>query len=91
MPLSEGPAPQAPAPRAYGEAGATTVVAMGMDPTGAWLRERFGSVRQVATIQNAAGVDNDEDGTPVWLCRGRALVLAAWPVGTTRYRSACTL
>jgi hypothetical protein len=33
------------------------------------LRPWFGSVRRVATIDNGVGLDNDEQGGPVWLCR----------------------
>ena len=37
-------------------------------------------VQQVATIENDAGVDNDEDGTPVYACRGlRSTWAEIWP------------
>jgi hypothetical protein len=40
---------------------------------------RLGSFRDVvlaARIHNAAGVRNDEEGAPIWLCRGQ---LRPWP------------
>jgi 4-amino-4-deoxy-L-arabinose transferase-like glycosyltransferase len=52
----------------------TTVLAVGIAPD--QLRQWFGQVRQVATIDNGVGLDNDEQGTPVWLCQGRTI---GWP------------
>ncbi|MGK4578846.1 ArnT family glycosyltransferase [Kitasatospora sp. HPMI-4] len=34
------------------------------------LRERFGSVRQVATVDNGLDVNNTNQGKAVWLCEG---------------------
>lgn len=40
----------------------------------------FGEVTQVATVDNDAGVENDEQGTPVWVCRDqRRSWDEAWP------------
>ncbi|MFB9234362.1 ArnT family glycosyltransferase [Plantactinospora siamensis] len=40
----------------------------------------FGSVGLAARIDNGYGVDNDEQGTPVWLCRDpRATWSQVWP------------
>lgn len=50
-------------------ADATTAVLIGW-PESDMLAPYFDEVEQVAILQNAAGVDNDEDGLPVWLCRG---------------------
>lgn len=41
------------------------------------LRRWFGSVEPAARIDNGVGLDNDEQGTAVWVCRGR---LAPWSV-----------
>lgn len=57
---------------------ATTVVAVGYDE--ATLRRWFASVRVVARIENAAGVQNDERGQPVAVATGRlAPWTALWP------------
>jgi 4-amino-4-deoxy-L-arabinose transferase-like glycosyltransferase len=48
---------------------ATTVVAVGLDPTR--LQRWFTSVRFVARIDNAAGVANEARGAPVWVASGR--------------------
>jgi len=50
---------------------ATTVIAVGMGEDPSWLEGYFDSVQRVATIDNAAGVDNEEQGQSIWLCRGR--------------------
>ncbi len=52
---------------------ATTVVVVGYDAErlGRW----FGSVQLAARVDNGVGLDNDEQGTPVWICRDR---LASW-------------
>ena len=39
------------------------------------LRGWFGSVELAARIDNDVGLDNDEQATPVWICRNR---LAPW-------------
>lgn len=52
---------------------ATTAVVVGYDE--ATLRGWFGSVEPAARIDNGVGLDNDEQGTPVWVCRDR---LAPW-------------
>jgi len=56
---------------------ATTVIAVGMgeDPS-RWLGQYFGEVTRAARIANAAGVDNEEQGQSVWLCRQP---LRPWP------------
>ena len=56
---------------------ATTVIAVGMgeDPS-SWLGQYFGEVTRAARIANAAGVDNEEQGQSVWLCRQP---LRPWP------------
>ena len=51
---------------------ATTVIAVGMGEDPRWLDGYFDTVERVATIDNAAGVDNEEDGQSIWLCRGPA-------------------
>jgi hypothetical protein len=50
-------------------ADATTVIAVGMGEDPAWLEQHFGQVERVATIGNSAGVDNEEQGQSIWLCR----------------------
>ena len=47
--------------------GATTVVAVGFDR--AELDRWFGAVEPVATIDNGVGLDNQEQGGRVWVCR----------------------
>ena len=48
---------------------ATTVIAVGMGEDPGWLQQYFGQVTRVARIDNAAGVDNEEQGQSIWLCR----------------------
>ncbi len=48
---------------------ATTVIAVGMGEDPRWLEQHFGQVDRVARIGNAAGVDNEEQGQSIWLCR----------------------
>ena len=48
-----------------------------------WLLRFFTSVRRVATIHNRHGVRNDEEGMPVWLCRGQT---RAWPQIWAQFR-----
>jgi hypothetical protein len=59
-------------------AGATSAVAIGMDP--GVLRQWFRSVRQVAVYRNGLGVSDDEEGTDVYVATGlRGSWAAAWP------------
>jgi 4-amino-4-deoxy-L-arabinose transferase-like glycosyltransferase len=51
---------------------ATTVIAVGMGEDPRWLDGYFDTVERAAAIENAAGVDNEEDGQSIWLCRGPA-------------------
>ena len=37
-----------------------------------WAAPYFDEYEQAATIGNAAGVDNDEAGLPIWVGRGLA-------------------
>ena len=50
-------------------ADATTVIVVGFWG-GQYLAPYFDEYEQAATIVNAAGVDNDEDGLPIWAGRG---------------------
>jgi hypothetical protein len=52
---------------------ATTAVVVGYDEQ--QLRRWFGTIERAAVIDNGAGLDNDEQGTPVWVARDR---LAPW-------------
>lgn len=52
---------------------ASTVIVVGFDEPR--LRQWFGQVELAARIDNGVGLDNDEQGTPVWLARDR---LAPW-------------
>src|SRR5215813_13087338 len=47
---------------------ATSALAVGLDPF--LLHKEFRQVRQVATFRNGLGVDDDEQGTPVYLVSG---------------------
>jgi hypothetical protein len=59
-------------------ASATAAVAVNVDP--ALLRREFTSVRQVATFSNGLGVDDDEQGAPVYLATGlKSSWATAWP------------
>jgi 4-amino-4-deoxy-L-arabinose transferase-like glycosyltransferase len=59
-------------------ASGTSAIAVNLDP--AMLRTQFTSVRQVATFSNGLGVDDDEQGVPVYLCTGlRSSWAHAWP------------
>jgi len=52
---------------------ATTAVAVGFEKS----RLGFcGSLRQVASLNNHVGVDDDEQGEPVWIC---AQPSGSWP------------
>jgi hypothetical protein len=58
---------------------ATTVIAVGFAERD--LRSWFGSVDRVATIDNAAQVDNEERGRAVWICRDPRMDWAQlWPM-----------
>ena len=48
---------------------ATTVIVVGMGEDPRWLEQHFGQVARAAKIDNAAGVDNEEQGQSIWLCR----------------------
>ena len=52
-------------------ADATTVIVVGFWDA-RYLAPYFDEYEQAATIGNAAGVDNDEDGLPIWVGRGLA-------------------
>jgi hypothetical protein len=57
---------------------ATAVIVVGYpaEQLGAW----FGRVEQAARIDNGVGLDNDEQGVPVWVARDRRAPWAAlWP------------
>jgi hypothetical protein len=49
--------------------GATTLIAVGIAEEE--LRRWFGRVEQVARVDNRVGLDNDEQGRPVWVLRDR--------------------
>jgi hypothetical protein len=62
-----------PPPAAYSAA-----IAVNVDP--ALLRREFAHVRRVATFWNGLGVDDDEQGVPVYLATGlRTSWSRAWP------------
>ncbi|GAA5137000.1 glycosyltransferase family 39 protein [Pseudonocardia adelaidensis] len=57
---------------------ADTVIVVGLDE--AQLRRWFGAVELAARIDNGLGLDNDEQGEPVWLVRERRLPWSQlWP------------
>jgi hypothetical protein len=59
-------------------ASGTSAIAVNLEP--AFLRTQFTSVRLVATFSNGLGVDDDEQGVPVYLCTGlRSSWTHAWP------------
>jgi 4-amino-4-deoxy-L-arabinose transferase-like glycosyltransferase len=60
---------------ALGRPSATTIVAVGY--RAATLRRWFASVAERARIDNGLGVDNDEQGRPVYVCSGPQ---EPWPV-----------
>ncbi|QFU89000.1 glycosyltransferase family 39 protein [Amycolatopsis sp. YIM 10] len=49
-------------------ADSATIIAVGFED-GRALRARFGSVTRAGTVDNGLGVDNEEQGTPLWICR----------------------
>ncbi len=56
----------------------SAAIAVNVDP--ALLRREFAHVRQVATFRNGLGVDDDEQGVPVFLATGlRSSWARAWP------------
>lgn len=57
---------------------AATAIVIGYDrPT---LEQWFGSVAAGAKVNNGVGLDNDEQGTPIWVCRQRRASWARlWP------------
>ena len=55
-------------------ASATSALAIGLNP--ALLHQEFRQVRQLATFRNGLGVDDDEQGTPVYLVSG---LRKPWP------------
>ena len=59
-------------------AAATAAIAVDVDP--ALLHREFAHVRQIATFRNGLGVDDDEQGAPVYLATGLKITwAAAWP------------
>jgi len=56
----------------------TTVVAVGFDRP--YLTQFLHDVHPAGTLDNGAGVDDDEEGAPVWICTGpRAPWSVLWP------------
>jgi hypothetical protein len=56
----------------------TDAVAVGLDRS--QLTPYFASVRLAARVHNRVGVDNDENGAPIWICTGRHTPWSAiWP------------
>jgi 4-amino-4-deoxy-L-arabinose transferase-like glycosyltransferase len=56
----------------------TAAVAVGFDPDG--LAGAFATCERVGTLDNGVGVDNEEQGRPILVCRGRTAPWAAlWP------------
>ncbi|MGH2718407.1 MAG: glycosyltransferase family 39 protein, partial [Actinomycetota bacterium] len=53
-----------------------TAILLGFDAS-QLPRHAFASIQQVATIENAPGVHNDEEGEAVWLATGQSV---PWPV-----------
>jgi hypothetical protein len=51
-----------------------TLVAVGFDDDD--LRDLCGDLRLAGRIDNGLGVDNDEQGTPIWICRDRMAMSA---------------
>ena len=61
---------------------ATSALAVGLDPF--QLRQEFRQVRLVATFRNGLGVDDDEQGTPVYLVSG---LRKPWPQTWPAFRN----
>ena len=65
-------------------AGDSAAIAVNVDP--ALLRREFAHVRLVATFWNGLGVDDDEQGVPVYLATGlRTSWSRAWPAFPEQY------
>ena len=63
-------------PPADAATGSALAVGVGRAKLATW----FTSVRQVASIDNGDGLDNQEQGEPVWLCTGQRLPWSQlWP------------
>ncbi|MCK2219254.1 glycosyltransferase family 39 protein [Actinomadura sp. ATCC 31491] len=58
----------------------TTAVLVNVGPR---ARAQFGSCEQRATVDNGAGLENEEQGLGVWLCRG---LRTPWSVSWPRWR-----
>jgi hypothetical protein len=50
--------------------GTSTVVLVNYGDAGTWLADRFASCQVKARLDNRIGVDNEEQGQPVRICRG---------------------
>ena len=60
-------------------AGATTAIVVGFWDA-SYLTAYFEQVERAGTISNRAGVDNEEDGQPIWIARGLKRPWSAmWP------------
>jgi hypothetical protein len=56
----------------------TSAIAVNVDP--GLLRREFAHVRMIATFWNGLGVDDDEQGVPVYLATGlKSSWAQAWP------------
>ncbi len=56
------------------------VIVVGYPHGRAFLQERFRSVALAARFDNGRGVDNEEQGQPIWVCRGLIGTWAStWP------------
>jgi len=63
-----------PKPSREAEQQYEAALAIGLNP--ALLHQEFRQVRQLATFRNGLGVDDDEQGTPVYLVSG---LRKPWP------------
>ena len=63
--------------------GTAIIVGFG-DGARPYLMRYFASVQRAATIHNTYGVQNDEEGLPVWLCRDQR---SPWPRIWAQFRS----
>ncbi|GAB2796932.1 glycosyltransferase family 39 protein [Amycolatopsis magusensis] len=60
-------------------ADSVTIIAVGFED-GSELRSRFASVVRAGTIDNGLDVENEEQGSPLWICRGPVRPWAElWP------------
>jgi len=60
-------------------AGATTAIVVGFWDA-SYLTPYFDQVERAGAISNRAGVDNEEDGQPIWIARGLKRPWSAmWP------------